>query len=140
VSGADRDALDDLRHDMAEHQKRVGKEPTDAANAALMAPVLEQHDKLLADHERSRDQQQFVPPPRRTEMTIENRVVDDRTYKLKLQPEPERAQLTSEGDARDGVVPRARVSAVDAAPVAPRNGCHGAGELAPAREGGDVAT
>lgn len=80
----DRETAELLREDMADHQRRMGQEPTDDANARLVGPELERLEKVWED----------LPPPLppppvapRTETVVENRQVADRDYKVKLEPD-----------------------------------------------------
>jgi hypothetical protein len=87
VSGVDRETADLVRGDMAEHQKRFGREVTDGANAALLNVELEKLDNMRRDMRTSSGDVAMptteATAPRPT--TIERKTVDGREFLLKTE-------------------------------------------------------
>lgn len=81
-----RDVADAMRADMAEHQRMMGKEPTDDANARLVGPELEKLEKsgMLARAESNATAKPAPMPARPAGTIFTERVLNgERTYKVK---------------------------------------------------------
>jgi hypothetical protein len=105
---ADQDAFEALQGDMADHQRRTGREVTAAANQALLGPELERAEKMIADATAAAGTPApEAPPP--VAKTIDRKDVKGRSYLLSKQEDTPLIRVASPIEAEFLVLAEARM-------------------------------